>query len=290
MNPRPNFDINALLGITRQNIHVPLEAGGGMWFSAYFGQAPRMTPSACVAATTPRRPKRSGRHSSSIRRSREPRAAWRSTIGSARGSRSASPSAMIHQRRQRQLHRTHGAGAAPILPEPDRPGGRQDQSHARPQHSTVDYSGTIRANLFNIGTNTSFGAQYFRSGKYTVQARGEEFPTAGLETVAATARNFGNEADTTNATLGFFVQEQLKHQGPPVPDGRRPRRRQQCVRRELLVDHVPEGRRKLGHRQRGGVVQPAGDQLAQAARRIRPNGPAAGDVLGSSHLRRRRQR
>jgi hypothetical protein len=44
MNPRPNFDINASIGINRQDIHVPLEAGGGMWFSAYFGQSPRDDP------------------------------------------------------------------------------------------------------------------------------------------------------------------------------------------------------------------------------------------------------
>ena len=210
MNPRPNFDINASLGITRQNIHVPLEAGGGMWFSAYFGQAPRNDAERL----------RRGYNSA------PPEAFWSAFEQYQAVARTTGSLAMNHRlgtwfsqrltigndlTSEDNVNYTErmGPDLRQYFPNPtDQVGGKTSRTRDV-NVSTVDYSGTIRANLFNIGTNTSFGAQYFRSGRYTVQARGEEFATAGLETVAATARNFGNEADTTNATLGFFVQEQL---------------------------------------------------------------------------------
>ena len=210
MNPRPNFDINASIGINRQNIHVPLEAGGGMWFSAYFGQAPRNDAERL----------RRGYNSA------PPEAFWSAFEQYQALARTTGSLAMNHRlgtwfsqrltvgndlSNEDNVNYTErmGPDLRQYFPNPtDQAGGKTSRKRDL-NVSTVDYSGTIRANLFNIGTNTSFGAQYFRRNVYTVQARGEEFPTAGLETVEAAARNFGTENASTNTTLGFYAQEQL---------------------------------------------------------------------------------
>jgi len=210
MNPRPNFDVNASVGITRQNIHLPLEAGGGMWFSAYFGQAPR----------------------NDLERDRRgyfsapPEAFWAAFENYQAVARTTGSLAMNHRLgtwfSQRltvgnDLTNEDNVGFTERMgPElrryftnpVDQVGGKLSRKRDL-NVSTVDYSGTLRANLYGVGTNTSFGAQYFRRGTYIVAARGEEFPTAGLETIDAAARNFGGEASSTNSTLGFYAQEQL---------------------------------------------------------------------------------
>jgi TonB-linked SusC/RagA family outer membrane protein len=210
MNPRPNFDLNASVGITRQNIHVPLEAGGGMWFSAYFGQAPR---------TDAERARR-GYFSA------PPDAFWAAFENYQALARTTGSLAMNHRLGEwlsqrltvgNDLTNEDNVGYTERMgPElrryfsnpVDQNGGKLSRKRDL-NVSTVDYSGTIRANVFNIGTNTSFGAQYFRRNTYIVAARGEEFPTAGLETIDAAARNFGGEASSSNSTLGFYAQEQL---------------------------------------------------------------------------------
>ena len=210
MNPRPNFDINATVGITRQNIHVPLEAGGGMWFSAYFGQAPR---------NDFERLKRG--HNGA-----PPDAYWSAFENYQGLARTTGSLAMNHRfgewfsqrltvgndlTNEDNIGYTERMG--PYLRQfftnpVDQLGGKSNRKRDL-NVSTVDYAGTIRANLFGLESSTSFGAQYFRRSTYIAFARGEEFPTAGLETVDAAARNFGGEFSSTNSTLGFYGQEQV---------------------------------------------------------------------------------
>ena len=210
LTPRPNFDLNASVGITRQNIHVPLEAGGGMWFSAYFGQAPRNDAER----------NRRGYFSA------PPEAFWSAFENYQALARTTGGLTMNHRLGEWFSQRLTvgndltnednvgytermGPELRQFFPNPvDQAGGKQNRKRDL-NVSTVDYSGTFRATIANIGTNTSFGAQYFRRNTYIVFARGEEFPTAGLETVDAAARNFGGEASSTNSTLGFYAQEQL---------------------------------------------------------------------------------
>ena len=211
VNPRPNFDINASVNVTRQNIHLPLEAGGGMWFSAYFGQAPR----------TQLESDRRGYFSA------PPEAFWGAFENYQAVARTTGSVTMNHRLGEWLSQRVTvgndltaednvgftermGPELRRFFTNPvDQAGGKLSRKRDL-NVSTVDYNGTIRATLFNnIGTSTSFGAQYFRRGAYIVAARGEEFPTAGLETIDAAARNFGGEASSTNATLGFYAQEQL---------------------------------------------------------------------------------
>ena len=210
INPRPNFDVNASIGINRQNIHVPLEAGGGMWFSAYFGQAPR-------------------NDAERLRRgyfSAPPEAFWDAFEQYQQLARTTASLTMNHRlgewfsqrltvgndlTNEDNVNYTERMGPElrQFFPNPVSQSGEKLNRKRDLNVSTIDYAGTFRANLFNIGTNTSLGAQYFRRNTYVLAARGEEFPTAGLETIDAAARQFGGETSTTNSTLGFYAQEQL---------------------------------------------------------------------------------
>ena len=210
VNPRPNFDVNASVGITRQNIHLPLEAGGGMWFSAYFGQAPRNDNERF----------RRGYNSA------PPDAFWAAFENYQALARTTGSLAMNHRLGEwfsqrltvgNDLTNEDNVGyterMGPFLRQyftnpVDQAGGKLSRKRDL-NVSTVDYSGTLRFPIAGMQTNTSFGAQYFRRSTYIVAARGEEFATAGLETVDAAARNFGGEFSSTNSTLGFYAQEQL---------------------------------------------------------------------------------
>ena len=207
----PSFDLNASVGITQQNIHLPLEAGGGMWFSAYFGQAPRTT-------------------ADSLRRgffSAPPEAFWNAFENYQRTSRTISSLTLNHRVGQWfsqrlttgydqtgednvGLTRRMGPELRQYFGNPvDQNGGKLSRRRELGVAS-VDYAGTAKATLpFGIASSTSGGAQFFRRNTYALAARGEGFPTSGLTQVDAAATTFGGEAFVTNSTLGFYAQEQL---------------------------------------------------------------------------------
>ena len=87
-------------------------------------------------------------------------------------------------------------------------------------------------------------------------ARGEEFPTAGLETVDATARQFGGEFSSTNSTLGFYAQEQLNLRDRLFLTGAVRVDDNSAFGENFEWITYPEGRSELGH-QRGAMVQTA---------------------------------
>jgi len=211
VNPHESVDVTASVGTVQQNIHLPLEAGGGMWFSAYFGQAPRTA-------------------SDSLRRgffSAPPEAFWNAFENYQRVSRTTSSMTINHrfrewfnqrltlgydqtgednvgltQRMGPELRQFFGSPATQI-------GGKLTRRRELGVAS-VDYAGTVRANLpGGIVASTSGGAQFFRRNTYALAARGEGFAAAGLTQIDATATTFGGESFLTNSTLGFYGQEQF---------------------------------------------------------------------------------
>jgi TonB-dependent SusC/RagA subfamily outer membrane receptor len=75
--------------------------------------------------------------------------------------------------------------------------------------TSVDYAASLKQPLFGLQTSTSFGAQYFKRQTYALAARGEGFPAGGLTLVDAAATTFGGEDFFENSTVGFYGQEQL---------------------------------------------------------------------------------
>jgi TonB-linked SusC/RagA family outer membrane protein len=211
MSPYRSFDLSARVGIIQEKINVPLEAGGGMWFSAFFGQAPRDA-------------------NEELRRgffSAPPEAFWNAFEQYQQVSRVTGSVQLSHRFGDWFNHRliagTDQSGEDNVnLTERMGPELRQfftnpiDQQGGKLNRRrelnvvTVDYAGTVRAKLTDaLSSATSFGAQYHRRRDYTLAARGEGFPAAGLTQVDATALTFGGEDLFTNSTLGFYGQEQV---------------------------------------------------------------------------------
>ncbi|HEU4564246.1 MAG TPA: TonB-dependent receptor [Gemmatimonadaceae bacterium] len=78
-------------------------------------------------------------------------------------------------------------------------------------YKTVDYAGTASFDVTkSLRSQTSVGGQYYKNGSGYVYAEGSVFPAQGLSSIAATTQGRFNDEDfVEDATLGFFVQEQL---------------------------------------------------------------------------------
>jgi TonB-linked SusC/RagA family outer membrane protein len=207
----PSLDVSTSVGLTQAKVHLPLEAGGGMWFSAYFGQAPR------TAADTVRR----GFFSA------PPEAFWSAFENYQRVSRTMSSVTINHRLREWFTQRLTagydqtgedndgitqrmGPELRRFFGNPSDQNGNKTSRRRELSVASVDYAGTLKAQLPRaIVAATSGGAQFFRRNTYTLQARGEGFPAGGLTQVDAAATTFGGEAFLTNTTLGFYAQEQL---------------------------------------------------------------------------------
>ncbi len=210
ITPTRNLDINAALGINQQNINVPLEAGGGMWFSAYFGQFP----------LTDAERLRRGYFSA------PPEAFWGAFKQYQRVNRSTGSLQLTHRfgewLSQRLIVGNDLTGEdnvnqtqrmAPFFRQffgsPTDQNGNKLTRRRELSVTSVDYSASLRQRLFGMSSTTSFGAQYFKRSTYALAARGEGFPAAGLTLVDAAAQTFGGEDFFENSTLGFYGQEQL---------------------------------------------------------------------------------
>ena len=207
----PNLDVSTSLGVTQSKVHLPLEAGGGMWFSAFFGQAPR------TRADTLRR----GFFSA------PPEAFWNAFENFQRVSRTTSSITINHrlgelfsQRLTAGYDQTGednsgitqrmGPELRQFFGNPVDQNGGKTSRRRELGVASVDYAGTIKTRLpRGMIASASGGAQFFRRNTYSLLARGEGFPTGGLTQVDATATTFGGEAFLTNSTLGFYGQEQL---------------------------------------------------------------------------------
>jgi TonB-linked SusC/RagA family outer membrane protein len=209
--PRQNFDVNVSVGTVQSKINVPLEAGGGMWFSAFFGQMPR------TAADQLRR----GFFSA------PPEAFWQAFNVYQRVARTTTSITLNHRPFEWLNHRLiggHDMTGEDNVNETQRMGPELRRFFTNPVDqngwklsrrrelsvASIDYAATGRATLpRGITSSTSGGAQFFRRNTYTLAARGEGFPAAGLTQVDAAAVTFGGETFVTNSTLGFYLQEQL---------------------------------------------------------------------------------
>jgi len=211
---RPNFDINATVSTTQQQVNLPLEAGGGMWFSAFFGQYPR----------TAAEELRFGFFSA------PPDAFWGAFKDWQRVSRTTTSLQLNHRLGQWFNHRLivgsdlteednlsltqrMGPYFRQFFGSPTQQAGGKLTRRRELNVTSVDYGATVNMTPFtNIGSRTSFGAQFFRRNNYLVAARGEGFATTGLTQVDANATTFGGEATLENSTLGFYGQEQIDYQ------------------------------------------------------------------------------
>jgi TonB-linked SusC/RagA family outer membrane protein len=210
ISPVRSLDINASLGINQQNINVPLEAGGGMWFSAYFGRFP----------LTDAERLRRGYFSA------PPEAFWGAFQQYQRLNRTTGSLQLTHRLGEMLTQRlivgndltgednvNETERMAPFYRQffgnPVDQNGNKLTRRRELSVSSLDYSASLRARLLGVSSTTSFGAQYFKRSTYTLAARGEGFPAAGLSLVDAAAQTFGGEDFFENSTLGFYVQEQL---------------------------------------------------------------------------------
>ena len=75
---------------------------------------------------------------------------------------------------------------------------------------TFDYAATATFDLTEqLGSATSVGLQYYGKEEWSRNASGDEFATAALTTVGATAVQDGDEDLIENVTVGVYVQEQF---------------------------------------------------------------------------------
>lgn len=210
ISPYKSLDIQATFNTTQQTINVPLEAGGGMWFSAYFGQAP----------VTDAEKLRRGYFSA------PPEAFWGAFKQYQNVKRTTASIQMNHRvgtwLTQRLVVGNDLTGEdnvnqtermAPFYRQffgsPVDQNGNKLTRRQELSVTSVDYAATAKARLLGLQTSTSFGAQYFKRQTYALAARGEGFPAGGLTLVDAAATTFGGEDYFENATLGFYGQHQV---------------------------------------------------------------------------------
>ena len=210
LSPYKSLDIQATFNTTQQTINVPLEAGGGMWFSAYFGQAP----------VTDAEKLRRGYFSA------PPEAFW-GAFKQYQNVKRTTASLQFNHRLGTWLTQRLVIGndltgednvnqterMAPFYRQffgnPVDQNGNKLTRRQELSVTSLDYAATAKKQLFGFQTSTSFGAQYFKRQTYALAARGEGFPAGGLTLVDAAATTFGGEDYFENATLGFYGQHQL---------------------------------------------------------------------------------
>jgi TonB-linked SusC/RagA family outer membrane protein len=209
--PRANVEVVTSLGTTQQRTALPQEVGGGVWFSAYYGQAPR------TAADSARR---------GFFRA-PPEVLWQVNQYRQRVRRTLGSTTVTHRAGgwfdQRltagyddtdEVNTTFtprlDAFARQFYADLSAQNGNKATVRRALAVASVDYAGTVRARLpRGLASATSGGAQFFRRNTGLLVAAGEGFPAAGLTQVGAAATTVGFESALTNSTLGFYVQEQV---------------------------------------------------------------------------------
>jgi len=210
ISPYKSLDIQATFNTTQQRIRVPQEAGGGAWFSMYFGQAP----------VTDAEKLRRGYFSA------PPEAFWgafkqyqdvkRTTgtlqfnhrVGTWLTQRLVVGNDLTGEDNINQTLRM-GPFFRQFFGNPVDQNGTKLTRRRELAVTSVDYAATLKSTIFGLQSSTSFGAQYFNRGTYALAARGEGFPAGGLSLVDAAAVTFGGEDFFENSTLGFYGQEQI---------------------------------------------------------------------------------
>ncbi|MFP5353990.1 MAG: SusC/RagA family TonB-linked outer membrane protein [Gemmatimonadota bacterium] len=210
ISPYKSLDIQASFNTMQGSINVPQEAGGGAWFSLYFGRAP----------ITDAEKLRCGYYSA------PPEAFW-GAFKQYQDVKRTTGSLQVNHRvgtwmTQRLVVGNDFTGEnnvnqtqrmAPFFRQffgnPTDQNGTKLTRRRELSVTSVDYAATLKKVLFGFQTSTSFGAQYFKRQTYALAARGEGFPAGGLTLVDAAATTFGGEDFLENSTLGFYGQEQF---------------------------------------------------------------------------------
>lgn len=210
ISPYKSLDIQASFNTSQGRINVPQEAGGGAWFSLYFGQTP----------VTDAEKLRRGYYSA------PPEAFWGAFKQYQDVKRTTGSIAFNHRvgtwlsqrlivgndfTGENNVNQTQRMGPffRQFFGNPTDQNGTKLTRRRELAVSSFDYAATLKKALFGFQTSTSFGAQYFKRQTYALAARGEGFPAGGLTLVDAAATTFGGEDFFENSTLGFYGQEQF---------------------------------------------------------------------------------
>lgn len=78
------------------------------------------------------------------------------------------------------------------------------------QDFTLNYDGTITHDLTpTLVSNSSVGAQYLSNAYHRTDAFGQDLGSVGIRSVSSAAVTTGREQDTTQKSIGFYVQQQV---------------------------------------------------------------------------------
>ncbi|MDQ6769965.1 MAG: SusC/RagA family TonB-linked outer membrane protein [Gemmatimonadota bacterium] len=77
------------------------------------------------------------------------------------------------------------------------------------QDFTINYDGTVTRELSTtLVSNSSFGVQFLSNAYHRTDAYGQDLGSLGIRSVSAAAVTTGGEQDTTQKSIGFYVQQQ----------------------------------------------------------------------------------
>ena len=77
------------------------------------------------------------------------------------------------------------------------------------QDFTINYDGTVtRQVTSNLVSNSSIGVQFLSNSYHRTDAYGQDLGSLGIRSVSAAAVTTGGEQDTTQKSIGFYVQQQ----------------------------------------------------------------------------------
>ena len=77
------------------------------------------------------------------------------------------------------------------------------------QDFTINYDGTVTRELSStLVSNSSFGVQFLSNAYHRTDAYGQDLGSFGIRSVSAAAVTTGGEQDTTQKSIGFYVQQQ----------------------------------------------------------------------------------
>jgi len=77
------------------------------------------------------------------------------------------------------------------------------------QDFTINYDGTVTRELSSsLVSNSSFGVQFLSNAYHRTDAYGQDLGSVGIRSVSAAAVTTGGEQDTTQKSIGFYVQQQ----------------------------------------------------------------------------------
>jgi TonB-linked SusC/RagA family outer membrane protein len=209
ITPSSKYDINLSFGAVKNDINQAFEAGaGGIWFSTIFGD-PNLVD-------TPYRGFLFGPPEFQWYSSQPRQLVNRYTVSAQINHR---PSQWFSHRLivgldqteegSEQLDRYLPVEYVQFDPGVAAQGGKYQQRRDI-SYGTFDYAASLKAQLSkSIHSTTSLGGQIYRRRTDLVWADGRQFPSPGLETIAATAVRIGYDDFVTNTTVGVYGEEKV---------------------------------------------------------------------------------